>query len=109
MTSLATFASSVSAAGGGKITTHPAENDWEVRKEGAPTPFFQEAGCEEKSRRRETCLCVAYKKMPGEIKGLKLEPGNRDKGWSRRYSVGDSQGGQLAPREMPAEKRHTFL
>lgn len=95
--SLATLASSGSAAGGGGVTTQLAKNDWEVRKEGAPTPFFQETGCEEK-RRKETCLCVAYKKMPGERKGLKMEPGNRDKGWSRRYSVGDSQGGRLAPR-----------
>ena len=90
--SLATFTSSGSAAGSGRVTTQPAKNDWKVRKEGAPTPFFQETGCEEKSRRKETCLCVAYKKMPGERKGLKMEPGNRDKG------VGDSQGGRLAPR-----------
>ena len=43
--SLATFGSSSSAAGSGGVTTQPAKNDWEGKKEGAPTPFFQETGC----------------------------------------------------------------
>lgn len=53
--SLATLASSGSAAGGGGVTTQLAKNDWEVRKEGAPTPFFQETGCEEKERNMLVC------------------------------------------------------
>lgn len=40
-------------------------------------PSFKEHSCEAKSRRKETSLCVAYKKVSGEIKGLKMEPGNK--------------------------------
>ena len=39
--SLATFGSSGSAAGSGGVTTQPAKNDWEGRKEGALHPSFK--------------------------------------------------------------------
>lgn len=84
---------------GARSDSATGQNDWEVeKKRGAFYTLLSKKQAVKKEEKERNMLVCSMQEDARREKGLENGTGNRDKGWSRRYSVGDSQGGRLAPK-----------